>query len=62
MNSDTAAAWKNTLYFGDNLDVLKKYIPDELADLIYIDPPFNSGATYNILFKPTSKKAAKESA
>lgn len=62
MNSDNAGNWKNTLYFGDNLDVLKKYIPNNFADLIYIDPPFNSGATYNILFKPTSKKAAKESA
>ena len=62
MNTGDSGNWKNTLYFGDNLDVLKKYIPNDFADLIYIDPPFNSGATYNILFKPTSKKTAKESA
>jgi site-specific DNA-methyltransferase (adenine-specific) len=54
--------WKNTLYFGDNLEVLKKYIPDDFADLIYIDPPFNSGATYNVLFKPTAKQVSKETA
>lgn len=40
----------NTLYYGDNLDVLRRYIPDETVDLIYLDPPFNSKATYNILF------------
>ena len=32
----------NTLYYGDNLDVLRQYIPDESVDLIYLDPPFNS--------------------
>lgn len=42
---------ENTLYYGDNLEVLRKYIPDESIDLIYLDPPFNSKATYNILFK-----------
>jgi DNA modification methylase len=62
MGEERATKWMNTLYFGDNLDVLKKYIPDNLVDLIYIDPPFNSGATYNILFRPSTKKAAKESA
>lgn len=46
----------NTLYYGDNLEVLRKYIPDESIDLIYLDPPFNSKATYNILFKePTGE-------
>ena len=43
--------WKNKLYFGDNLDILRKYIPDESIDLIYLDPPFNSNATYNMLFQ-----------
>lgn len=43
--------WKNQLYFGDNLDVLRKDIPDECVDLIYLDPPFNSNASYNVLFK-----------
>lgn len=43
--------WKNKLYYGDNLDVLRKHIPDEYVDLVYIDPPFNSKATYNVLFQ-----------
>jgi DNA modification methylase len=43
--------WKNTLYFGDNLDVLREAVPDESVDLIYLDPPFNSAADYNVLFK-----------
>jgi len=42
---------KNTLYFGDNLDILRRYIRDETVDLIYLDPPFNSNASYNVLFK-----------
>ena len=44
----------NVLYYGDNLDILRKYIPDESVDLIYLDPPFNSKKDYNILFKETS--------
>ncbi len=43
--------WKNKLYFGDNLDIMRKYIADESVDLIYLDPPFNSKATYNVLFE-----------
>jgi len=46
----------NVLYYGDNLEILHKYIPDESIDLIYLDPPFNSQASYNVLFKePTGK-------
>jgi DNA modification methylase len=41
----------NVLYFGDNLEILRKYIPDTSIDLIYLDPPFNSKATYNVLYK-----------
>ncbi|MCL4447877.1 MAG: hypothetical protein M0Z77_10400 [Thermoplasmatales archaeon] len=41
----------NRLYYGDNLEVLRKYIPDESVDLIYLDPPFNSQADYNLLYK-----------
>ena len=41
----------NRLYYGDNLDVLREHIRDESIDLIYLDPPFNSNANYNILFK-----------
>jgi site-specific DNA-methyltransferase (adenine-specific) len=32
----------NTLFYGDNLPILREYIPDESVDLIYLDPPFNS--------------------
>jgi site-specific DNA-methyltransferase (adenine-specific) len=42
---------QNTLFYGDNLDILREYIPDESIDLIYLDPPFNSQRTYNVLFK-----------
>ena len=44
----------NALYYGDNLDILRKYISDESVDLIYLDPPFNSNATYNTIFKDES--------
>jgi site-specific DNA-methyltransferase (adenine-specific) len=50
----------NKLYFGDNLEILREYIPDESVDLIYLDPPFNSQAYYNVLFE--SPKADAESA
>jgi site-specific DNA-methyltransferase (adenine-specific) len=41
----------NVLYYGDNLDILRKHIPDESIDLIYLDPPFNSNRSYNVLFR-----------
>ena len=44
----------NTLYYGDNLDILRQHVPDESVDLIYLDPPFNSNASYNVLFKEQS--------
>jgi site-specific DNA-methyltransferase (adenine-specific) len=40
----------NILYYGDNLDVLRRHVADESVDLVYLDPPFNSSATYNVLF------------
>jgi len=40
----------NILYYGDNLDVLRQHIPDASVDLVYLDPPFNSNANYNVLF------------
>ena len=47
---------ENILYYGDNLKVLREHIKDNSVDLIYLDPPFNSKADYNILFKePTGK-------
>ncbi len=44
----------NTLYYGDNLKILREYIPTESIDLIYLDPPFNSNRNYNVLFKDES--------
>ena len=41
----------NFLYYGDNLNILRRYVRDESADLIYLDPPFNSNQTYNVLFQ-----------
>ena len=41
----------NALYYGDNLDILRRYVRDESVDLIYLDPPFNSNQTYNVLFQ-----------
>jgi site-specific DNA-methyltransferase (adenine-specific) len=42
---------ENTLFYGDNLDILRNYLIDECVDLIYLDPPFNSNRNYNVLFK-----------
>jgi site-specific DNA-methyltransferase (adenine-specific) len=44
----------NALYYGDNLAVLRESIPTESVDLVYLDPPFNSNASYNVLFKAKS--------
>ncbi|MGC8905670.1 DNA methyltransferase, partial [Thermus sp.] len=44
------------LYFGDNLEVLREHIPDESVDLVYLDPPFNSKADYNVIFREHSGK------
>jgi len=45
------AITKNTLFYGDNLPILRDHIQDESIDLIYLDPPFNSNRSYNVLFK-----------
>ena len=52
---------ENYLYYGDNLDILRRYIKDETIDLVYLDPPFNSNANYNVLFaeKNGSQAAAQ---
>ena len=48
----------NQLYYGDNLQILREHIKDESVDLIYLDPPFNSNANYNVLFKsPAGEKS-----
>ena len=44
----------NTLYYGDNLKILRDYIRDETVDLVYLDPPFNSNRNYNVLFRNES--------
>ena len=44
----------NRLYFGDNLSILREHVADASVDLIYLDPPFNSNATYNVLFRERS--------
>ncbi len=45
----------NTLYYGDNLDVMRRHLKDESVDLVYLDPPFNSNANYNVLFQEHDK-------
>ena len=44
----------NVLYYGDNLDILRRYIPAESVDLVYLDPPFNSNRTYSAIFADES--------
>ncbi len=46
---------KNTLFYGDNLEVMREHLSDESVDLVYLDPPFNSARNYNILFKQAKK-------
>jgi len=46
---------QNTLYVGDNLKILRNNIRDEMVDLIYLDPPFNSKANYNVLHHGSQK-------
>lgn len=50
----------NVLYYGDNLDVLKRHVKDETVDLVYLDPPFKSNANYNLLFAEHGEKAAAQ--
>ena len=50
----------NLLYYGDNLDVLRRHVADESVDLVYLDPPFNSNASYNVLFAEHGTKAAAQ--
>src|SRR5947207_5169549 len=47
-----------TLYYGDNLEILRRYIKDETVDLVYLDPPFNSAQNYNAFFQEKDGTAA----
>src|SRR5438477_7927023 len=47
-----------TLYYGDNLDILRRYLKDETVDLVYLDPPFNSAQNYNAFFQEKDGTAA----
>lgn len=50
---------RNTLFYGDNLTILREHIPDQSVDLIYLDPPFNSNRNYNVLFKDDHGKQSE---
>lgn len=50
------------LFFGDNLDVLREHVQTQSVDLVYLDPPFNSNATYNVLFKAPSGQRSEAQA
>ncbi|MBE0449015.1 MAG: site-specific DNA-methyltransferase, partial [Actinobacteria bacterium] len=50
----------NLLYYGDNLEVMRRHVKDESVDLVYLDPPFNSNASYNVLFAEHGEKAASQ--
>jgi site-specific DNA-methyltransferase (adenine-specific) len=47
----------NVLYYGDNLDILRRYLPDAAVDLVYLDPPSNSNRDYNVIFRDESGSA-----
>jgi site-specific DNA-methyltransferase (adenine-specific) len=47
----------NVLYYGDNLDILRRYLPDATVDLVYLDPPFNSNRDDNVIFRDESGNA-----
>ena len=49
----------DALFYGDNLEILRKHIEDESVDLVYLDPPFNSNANYNVLFKSPDGKQSQ---
>ncbi len=54
MSSD----WRNKLYFGDNLALLRQFVASKSIDLIYLDPRFNSKVDDNLLFKTTAGESS----
>src|SRR5215217_2165737 len=53
---------RNLLFYGDNLDVLRNRIPSASVDLVYLDPPFNSNRSYNVLFAQHDVREADDAA
>ena len=52
----------NTLFYGDNLHIMREFVANETVDLVYLDPLFNSNATCKVLFKaPTGKGRRRRS-
>jgi site-specific DNA-methyltransferase (adenine-specific) len=49
----------DALFYGDNLPILREHVSSESVDLVYLDPPFNSQATYNVLFRGTERDASQ---
>ncbi len=47
----------NVLYYGDNLDILRRYLPDASVDLVYLDAPYNSNRDWNVIFRDESGNA-----
>jgi len=45
----------NVLSYGDNLDILRRYLPDASTDLIYLDPPFNSNRDSNVIARRNTR-------
>lgn len=58
----TGAVKMNKLFFGNNLEILREKIADECVDLVYLDPPFNSDARYNVFFDPEKAVSAQAEA
>ena len=46
----------DVLYYGDNLDILRRYLPDAVVDVVYLDPPFNSNRDYSVIFRDEAQK------
>jgi site-specific DNA-methyltransferase (adenine-specific) len=46
----------NVLYYGDNLDMLRRYLPETCVDLVDLDPPFNSNRDDHVIFRDKSGK------
>src|SRR5580693_5254063 len=48
--------WKNKLFYGENLEILRERISSESVDLCYIDPPFNSNRNFNQIYSSAKRK------